>query len=114
MYGIKEARPRLEEELEAERFHLPRKYFRFFDIVLYGGGVAAIAYGVDNMALGLVASDADSVSKGTKALFVGLGILLWKTGDYLDRIEIGNPPPKPERKLSIEWLRRLLPASSNS
>lgn len=88
----------LEQEIAFEALGLPKKTSKFIDVTFYGLGVLAIISGASSLIYGAVTRDGEALAYGTGLLSNGLGLVFWKTGDYLEKIDAGEPPKKPKKE----------------
>lgn len=95
----------LEQEIKSEALGLPKKAGKFFDVALYGSGVLATIGGVSSLIYGVITRDGEALAYGTGLLTNGLGLVFWKTGDYLEKIDAGEPPKKPKKKPVLERIK---------
>jgi hypothetical protein len=95
----------LEQEIESEARGLPKKAGKYFDVTLYGLGVVITIAGASTLVYGAVLREGDVLTSGTSLLSNGLGLMFWKTGDYLEKIDAGEPPKKPKKKPVLERIK---------
>ena len=74
----------------------------------YSLGILALAGATGQMIYGIASKDFTLAAEGMQSVMVGIGISAVWTGLYLERVDIGNPPPKRKRKPLKEKMQEVL------
>ena len=92
--GIKFLKNGLDSEIELEAMGLPRKTIKTAYILLHTFGLSSSITGAGFLAHGIYTNNYEHIDFGMVFLSYGLGMSCWASGDYLDRLDLGEPPKK--------------------
>ncbi|MBI5398892.1 hypothetical protein HZB03_05500 [Candidatus Woesearchaeota archaeon] len=93
------------EEIQTEAIGLPRKTWKYLNVICYGLGVVQTLVGVGHLVAGAVSGNNQLYVNSISHLTLGLGILGWVSADYMAKSDIGTPPPKPKKKPVLERIK---------